>query len=53
MTRESLLSQLVMLAARSGEDPERAHSEADDLLLEYIGDEEITEIWNQVEKWYS
>ena len=32
---------------------EAGHMEADQLLLEYIGDEEVTEIFNSARKWYA
>lgn len=49
MTRDELLQQLRKLA----QDPDResAHSKADDLLLEYIDDEEISEAFNSQEMW--
>ena len=34
-------------------DTETAHSQADDLLLEYIGDNEISHAYNQIDKWYA
>ncbi len=34
-------------------DPERWHEEADKLLLEYIGDSEITDLFEKIEKWYA
>ena len=34
-------------------DIERAHIEADELLLEYIGDEDIANEYNEIEKWYA
>jgi hypothetical protein len=39
---------------RPGEgDPSDWHEEADNLLLEYIDDQDITEAFNAIEKWYS
>ena len=34
-------------------DEEVDHGNADDLLLEYIDDNEITEAFNSVDKWYA
>ncbi len=34
-------------------DTESAHIEADNLLLEYICDDEITEAFKDIEKWYA
>ena len=34
-------------------DIERAHSEADDALIAYIGDPEIKAAYEAVEKWYA
>lgn len=34
-------------------DPEADHVKADRLLLEYIGDEEITAAFEKIEKWYA
>lgn len=34
-------------------DPEAAHANADDLLLEYIADEETSQIYNSIHKWYA
>jgi hypothetical protein len=49
MSKDELLEQLRELVNES--DREMAHSKADDLLLEYIGDEEITEAFNSQEMW--
>jgi hypothetical protein len=34
-------------------DLESDHRRADDLLLEFIADEEITSAFNNIEKWYA
>lgn len=34
-------------------DPELSHQEADRLLLEYINNEEVTKLFNDLERWYS
>jgi hypothetical protein len=49
--RDKLLKQLKDL--QQHKDREFAHGEADCLLLELIDDEEITEAFNLIEKWYA
>lgn len=34
-------------------DPEEAHCEADSLLLDLINDQEISDAYDAVEKWYA
>jgi hypothetical protein len=51
MTKEQLLAKLKECAYM--DDPERAHGEADDALLEYINDAEITAVFNAFDKWYA
>jgi len=36
-----------------GESPESAHVKADEALLEYIGDEEVTKAFDSIDKWYA
>lgn len=50
--RSHLVATLRKLAGR-GKDPEGSHREADWALLEYIGDDEVTAIYEHVEKWYA
>ncbi len=50
--RAGLLEQLKALEAQSETDSENAHIEADDLLLEFINDEEISEIYGRIKKYY-
>ena len=50
MTRDELLNELRSLQSM---DPEQAHCEADALLLMYIGDPEIEEAYERIEKWYA
>lgn len=51
MTREELLAYL---RARHGAyDKEVAHIEADEALLAFIGDDEITQAFNAIAKWYA
>ncbi len=50
MTIEELVEKLVALQAN--DDHEFAHIDADDLLLEYINDQRVTEAFNAIDKWY-
>ncbi len=47
--REELLSALDFCRH---EDSERGHARADVLLLEYIGDSDVTAAFDAIEKWY-
>ncbi len=49
MTRDELIEKLRDLAIES--DREVAHIEADKLLLEYINDDEVSEVFNSQEMW--
>ena len=51
MTKEELLAELE--EATENLDTECAHGDADDALLEYIGDTDIAEVYNRVPKWYA
>ena len=51
--RAGLIEQLKELVDRSANDSENAHTEADDLLLEFINDEEISEIYGRIQKYYA
>ena len=51
MSRDELIAELLRL--KNEADEEEAHIEADDLLLEYIADEEITAAFRAVPKWYA
>jgi len=63
MTRDRLLKDLRWLAegnpkyAGASEEGQQntvvAHLMADDLLLSYIGDQEVTELFNKIPKGYS
>lgn len=53
MTLEELKEKLKAIIDRqSNRDTERDHIEADGLLLEYINDEEVTRLFEEIEKWY-
>lgn len=51
--RAGLLEQLKAAVELSERDTESAHQEADDLLLEFINDEEISNIYGQIKKYYA
>jgi hypothetical protein len=50
--RAGLLEQLKSAAALSESDTEAGHQEADDLLLAFINDEEISNAYGEVKKYY-
>ena len=50
--KAGLLMQLEALIEKSKTDAEDAHIEADDLLLEFINDEKVSELYGKIEKWY-
>lgn len=52
MTKEELLKKLAEIKKYDG-DTEAAHGDADDALLEYINDEEISNAYNIIDKWYA
>jgi hypothetical protein len=49
--RRELLLKRLHEAARS--DPEEGHIAADEALLDYIGDPEITQAFESIGKWYA
>lgn len=51
MTKKELLKILDKCAKDS--DTEKAHSVADDALLEFIADGNISSAYKQVKKWYA
>ncbi len=52
LTKDELLEKLAALVEYSWSNVEKAHKLADDLLLQYIGDDEITEAYNAFDKLY-
>lgn len=50
MTPEELVEKLKEF---QGNEPESEHSKADRLLLEYIGDDKVTDAFNAIHKWYA
>lgn len=51
--RAGLIEQLKAAAELSETDTEAGHQEADDLLLAFINDEEISDLYGQVKKYYA
>lgn len=51
ITKEELIKKLKKLA--EDWDHEMAHIEADNLLLLYINDEEIKNVYESIERWYA
>jgi hypothetical protein len=51
MTKEELIEKLKELHGST--DPEMSHSCADDLLLDYIGDEDVDAAYRAVPAWYA
>lgn len=52
MTRDELLESLRELA-KEERDCESSHSAADEALLAFINDEEVTKAFESIRKWYS
>lgn len=53
MTIEELREGLLKILNRTGQDEEVDHADADDLLLEYINDREVTDTYEAIDKWYA
>ena len=54
MTKQELIEKLKEVADRYNDrNQELGHSKADDLLIKYINDPEITEAFNAVHEWYA
>ena len=51
MDKKELLEKLKKLQGDG--DTENQHCMADDLLLEFINDEQISEEYNKINKWYA
>lgn len=52
ITREALLKELKELTFLE-HDPEMSHAEAEEHLLNYINDDEITKLFEEIPKWYA
>jgi hypothetical protein len=53
MTIDELKAKLMEAIEKYKGDTETLHGEADELLLEYINDTEVTALYNSFEKWYA
>lgn len=53
MTRDQLLKALKMIEENRMGDPEQDHIEADQALLAFVNDTEITAVSKAIPKWYS
>ena len=53
LTKEELIKRLENCPSKVGGDEENAHVEADELLLDYINDEDIRKSFENIEKWYA
>jgi hypothetical protein len=53
MTKAELLEKLKACQVLSEDDEEVAHANADDLLLEFISDPEITVAFESIKRWYA
>ena len=53
LTKDELIAKLVELAKCNNGDIEMNHSIADDLLLQYINDEDVRAAYNTIDKWYA
>lgn len=61
MTKEELIEKLKAIKAEQVKnrisdsycDPEADHLNADELLLEFINDPEVTKAFEYIEKWYA
>ena len=52
LTKEELIEKLAALVEYSWSNAEKAHQMADDLLLQYIGDDDIADAYDALEKLY-
>jgi hypothetical protein len=50
--KETLKAKLITCKELCATDPESAHAEADDALLDFIDDEEISKLYGEITKWY-
>lgn len=44
---------MAALADATLQDPEVWHSRADDLLIDYIDDDEVRRLYDSIQKWYA
>lgn len=53
MNKEELLKILAECEKDADNDQEKIHEVADQALIEYIDDDDITKIYNEIGKWYA
>ena len=53
MTKDELIKCLKDIKNGKSRDVEDNHGRADDLLLAYIDDEEVTDVYESILKWYA
>lgn len=53
INKKKLITELQKISRTENDDFEETHYKADMLLLQYINDEEITEAYENVGKWYA
>ena len=53
MELTELREELAKLNREYGDNPETNHIKMDELLLEYIGDEQVKDLFDEKDKWYS
>lgn len=52
MTKEELIEKLTKIY-ENGEYPAPDHENADELLLQYIDDDDVRNAFERIEKWYA
>lgn len=54
MTKQELINELTRIAETyNGKDQEAGHVHADEALLAYINDDDVTVAYSKIEAWYS
>ena len=53
MNKQDLLEILRYIREELKEDEERSHLAADEALLDYINDDDVTKAFNMIKKWYA
>ncbi len=53
LTKAALIEGLEAIVAMQPGDTEGNHIRADQLLLDYIHDEGVTELYDSIQKWYA
>lgn len=52
MTITKLIEGLKLIEELNG-DPDIAHEKADNMLIDYIGNDEVTKAYQDIKKWYA